>query len=239
VQISNISLLNAPGIGKLTTSQVGTSLCLNSNNDIVKNVPVHLFITADANSSMNICSFTYNPSTTPPKWETRNNLITQTQTNLILINPTPPINSSLLWGRWVDYRNWSSTTKWVHTNQTTVDTATNGGSLSSTIKTGLIKFPVPGFYYIYVTIPSMTGCELFLVKNFNKNTNEFKNDASNHNILSRIFLSTGYDMTSCITYIENNWDSTEPDTISIILINNTGSDKSMVVPFILTITKLY
>ena len=248
VQISNITSLNAPGLDVLSTSQVGTSLCLNPNNDIVKNDPVHFYINAETLSD-NICTFYYNSNN---QWIFGNKTIFYVQTNLILINPTPAALPTTLtnstYGRYEDKRNWPTTTNWVYTNSTVTHssgtgTSANLGPLLGTIKAGLIKFPVSGLYYISINlIGNLDNVILYFIKNFNRNTPYIFNEEESrlNNILNKIELGAPRSMASCITYIDNNWDSTTPDTISIALTIGTGGiNRTLSENFTLTITKLY
>jgi hypothetical protein len=230
VQISNITSLNAPGLATLTTSS--TQLYINSSNNIVKKLPVYLYINADASS--NISTYTYNGSS---QWEKLTDNKIDAQTTMILIKPTDPK---------VTY-NWPTTTKWVFTTATPITNATANSPLPDTLKTGLIKFPTPGLYYISVifTRNSTSGnsfadnTEFFIVKNFNRNTQYTYTvlETQSTNILSRTMCSSDRFMAYCTTYIDNNWDSATPDTISIIAFSSTATYIGE--KFILTITKLY
>jgi hypothetical protein len=154
---------------------------------------------------------------------------------MILIKPTDPK---------VTY-NWPTTTKWVFTTATLITSATANSPLPDTLKTGLIKFPTPGLYYISVIFSKISGnsfadnTEFFIVKNFNRNTQYIYTalETQSTNILSRTMCGSDRFMAYCTTYIDNNWDSATPDTISIIAYSSalvSIQDK-----FILTITKLY
>jgi hypothetical protein len=156
---------------------------------------------------------------------------------MILIKPTDPK---------VTY-NWPTTTKWVFTTATPITSGGENTSLPDTLKTGLIKFPTPGLYYISVifTRNSTSGnsfadnTEFFIVKNFNRNTQYIYTplETQSTNILSRTMCGSDRFMAYCTTYIDNNWDSATPDTISIIAYSS--SLVSIQDKFILTITKLY
>ena len=228
VQISNITSLNAPGLATLTTSS--TQLYINSSNNIVKKLPVYLYINADA--STNISTYTYNGSS---QWNKLSDNKIDAQTTMILINPTDPK---------VTY-NWPTTTKWVFTNATSITTGGQNTSLPDTLKTGLIKFPTPGLYYISVIFSRISGnsfadnTEFFIVKNFNRNTQYTYTvlETQSTNILSRTMCGSDRFMAYCTTYIDNNWDSATPDTISIIAFSSSATYIGE--KFILTITKLY
>jgi hypothetical protein len=161
---------------------------------------------------------------------------------MILIKPTDPK---------VTY-NWPTTTKWVFTTATPIGTSGDNTSLPDTLKTGLIKFPTPGLYYISVIFSKIPGTtfvdigasfadntEFFIVKNFNRNTQNIYTvlETQSTNILSRTMCGSDRFMAYCTTYIDNNWDSATPDTISIIAYSS--SSVSIQDKFILTITKLY
>jgi hypothetical protein len=226
VQISNITSLNAPGLATLTTSS--TQLYINSSNNIVKKLPVYLYINADA--STNISTYYYNGS-----WVKIPGNEIWGQTTMILIKPTDPK---------VTY-NWPTTTKWVFTTATPIASGSENTPLPDTLKTGLIKFPTPGLYYISVIFSRISGnsfaknTEFFIVKNFNRNTQNIYTvlETQSTNILSRTMCSSDRFMAYCTTYIDNNWDSGTPDTISIIAFSS--SVVSIQDKFILTITKLY
>ena len=158
VQISNITSLNAPGLATLTTSQVGTPLVLDSNNNIVKiggnTRSLYLAGTAvvpQTGSSANI--MTLYGQTNNGFFQNVNNNTVNTGTNyIIMFNPIVTNGNNTGHTAINTYVNWPTTTFTWHfgtaTNTINHPFLVNNGYPLAKVTEGLISFPTTGLYKV-------------------------------------------------------------------------------------------
>ena len=265
VQISNISSLNAPGLGTLTASQVGTQLCLDSNNNIVKG-PVAYFLymagtgaVPQSGNQANVMTV-YNQINNGLYQNANNNTLNVNTHYLIMFNPNVT-NGGNSGHTAIKSTNWPPNTfTWGFGTNTNTTYLGSGGLSLSTLKPGLISFPTIGFYKITLNIwvtGSIPTADLYLALNygFSGDRNDFFTYPNTRNInipFNAQFLATSsptianpvgnisptptnFSITT-IFYIANDYLSLNPDRLWLFVVTGGTTGLSA---YELSITRTY
>ena len=243
VQISNITSLNAPGLATLTTSQVGTPLYIDSNNNIVKLPNILLNLNRLNIIEMFDSTKGYYVNHALVDWNTGTGALRTTSgvynavyVTFLLIN----VNGNIPWGSDI-YRGWPTNTTYnSFTNVEAIPSSLSASgtslfatysSIPTSITSKFIKFPTPGLYCITLNISFINPADstdipkytIDLIKNA---TNFLIREITWNNTISRVVNTSSSHIITGIIVINNDGSSATPDTLAIRLNADSTIDTS-------------